>query len=636
MNRIVTLGLALAAGLAAQTVTEVRLRVEPEARRIRPGETAIIQQRVYGTVTAKDGQEKSGRLQKAIGRVTASGGWVSKPFLFQGKETEAFVQADNGWASILTRGVGQFTVKDSVLFTAPEQEGRYRIEVDSEGRRETVEIEVSRAAPEQRTPEQFAFQGEKRPADKYRKLAERYAPYVAQETWWQPKSDMLARFDYDNDWDGANNWDNLDKGSSQAYVYYAVMETATHWFLHYNFFHPRDYSDNCVVGTCHENDNEGLILAVRKTGSEFGEPEVMETLAHNNLYSFSNNSGVRRAVHNIDGPLAMHEGSHPIVFIEAGGHGVLGATSKSSLFDPQKLEFQNAGITYVYKGKAERPRHGNDRNVGYELLPIYDEWWTRARGEGAAFDAFYIYEPLGGRPRLASGTRIGGSFLGRKNGANKAKPFWGWHDEKTRRGKVLATGQWGLDPAYAFTKNLAVPQPWATDYTFNPYLEDRETPAATAGSAANVVAGQPGFESRASDTRRDLPPPPDQRRGDPPATRVIQGDGWGDPVKPVVNPPGPGSCEITVTVDGVVRARVHRTEVDFETEAGEPASETAARCTTAVPERTGFRYSVEKLEGRGAVRLEREPAEANGYEAVIRIEDPARGKSPYRLTLRWN
>jgi hypothetical protein len=632
-------GFVLAATLAAQTVTEIRLRVEPESRRIRPGETAVIQQRTYGRVTNKQGEEKSGRLQRAIGRVTASGGWLSKPFLFPGKETESFVQADNGWSSILTRGVGQFTVKDSVLFTAPEQEGRYRIDVDAEGRRESVEIEVTRSAPAQRVPEQWTFQAEPRAADPYRKLVEHYAPFVAQETWWQPKADMLARFDFDNDWDGANNWDNLEQGSSQAYVYYAVMETATHWFLHYNFFHPRDYSDNCVAGTCHENDNEGLILAVRKSGSEFGEPEVMETLAHNNLYSFTNSRGVRRGVHNIDGALAMHDGSHPMVFVEAGGHGVLGVTSKSSLFDPQRMEFQNTGITYVYKGKAERARHGNDRNVGYELLPIYEHWWTRARGESAAFDAFYTYEPLGGRPRLASGARIGGAFLGRKFGANKAKPFWGWHDEKTRRAKVLATGQWGLDPAYAFTRNLTVPQPWATDYTFNPYLEDRETPAAPAGAAANVIAGQPGFDSRAADTRRDpLPPPPAEiRRGEPPASRVETAhDGWGDPVKPVVNPPGPGSCEIAVTVDGVARVRVYRDQVEFESESGEPPAETTFRCTTALPGRSGFQYAIEKSEGRGNVRLEREPAESNGYEAVLKVEDPARGKARYRFTFRWN
>ena len=108
----------------------------------------------------------------------------------------------------------------------------------------------------------------------FQRLVEHYAPFVAQETWFQPKSDYLARFDLDGDWKGDNNWANAERGSSQAYVHYAVMETDTHWFLVYNFFHPRDYSDKCVAGTCHENDNEGLILTVAKDGSPFGRLQV--------------------------------------------------------------------------------------------------------------------------------------------------------------------------------------------------------------------------------------------------------------------------------------------------------------------------------------------------------------------------
>jgi hypothetical protein len=107
---------------------------------------------------------------------------------------------------------------------------------------------VDANAPSQSKPEKITFQPEAPYADPYRKLAEHYAPFLAQETWFQPKSDYPARFNFDGDWDGANNWESLDSGSSQAYVYYAVMETATHWFLIYNVPR-RGYSDKCVVGT---------------------------------------------------------------------------------------------------------------------------------------------------------------------------------------------------------------------------------------------------------------------------------------------------------------------------------------------------------------------------------------------------
>ena len=51
-----------------------------------------------------------------------------------------------------------------------------------------------------------------------------------------------------------------------------------------------------------------------------------------------------------------------------------------------------------------------------------------------------------------------------------AKPFWGWHDNDTLKQKLLAKGQWGLDPAYAITRNLTLPGPVSMRYVFNPYL----------------------------------------------------------------------------------------------------------------------------------------------------------------------
>ena len=59
------------APLAAQTITEIRLRVEPADRTIRPGESAVIQQRSYGKVTDSEGVEKSGRIQAPMGNARA-------------------------------------------------------------------------------------------------------------------------------------------------------------------------------------------------------------------------------------------------------------------------------------------------------------------------------------------------------------------------------------------------------------------------------------------------------------------------------------------------------------------------------------------------------------------------------------
>jgi len=286
------------------------------------------------------------------------------------------------------------------------------------------------------------------------------------------------------------------------------METQTHWFLIYNMFHPRDYSDKCVVGSCHENDNEGLILTIRKDSTPFGSLQIMETLAHNNVYSHVADSSIRSGIHNIDGGIELWQESHPVAFIESGGHGVYGSTSSHARFTLESGKFtEGTGVTYVYKGRAERPISPDDREVGYELLSIYDHWWLRSQlssaREDGTFDAYYVYIPARNRPRT-SAREIAGSFLGRTQSENKAKPFWGWHDNRSRKKNVVATGQWGLDPAYSVTQNLRIPGAFSLEYVYNPYLgfgtPDR-TLTATPAAPVPVSAALPAQPVRSIDVR---------------------------------------------------------------------------------------------------------------------------------------
>jgi len=481
--RCLTPLLCLALAAIAQQGTPVgEITIVPESEpRVRPLETLVLQVRAYAQLpqTGGTGTQRV-RLQRGGAKmqvVQAGGGWLSKPFKFQGNDTEAFYREGAGtFASIFGSLTKDYVLQDSFLYTAPEQTGRFEVEATLEGKSARFSIEVTPDAPSRKPAEQHNWGAEPPSGDPYRKIVEHWAPMLAQETWFQPKSDVPTRFDFDGDWHGDNNWDNLELGTSQAYVYYAVVETASHWFLIYNAFHPRDYSDKCVVGTCHENDNEGLILTVRKDGSEFGKLEVMETLAHNNVYSFVNDRRIRAGIHNVDGDIEFYHDSHPVVFIESGGHGIYGSRSSHAKYLAAADKFTNGtGITFVYKGVAERPKHANDRLVGYELLPIQHHWWSRASDDSGwkerTFDEYFVYQPFGNRP-AGTGKRIAGTFLGRKQSSNKAKPFWGWHDTASRKKNVLNTGQWALDPAYSVSKNLTFPAGEAPDttYTFNPYL----------------------------------------------------------------------------------------------------------------------------------------------------------------------
>ncbi|MFN7920649.1 MAG: hypothetical protein U0Q16_11165 [Bryobacteraceae bacterium] len=464
--------------LAQMQVTEVAVRAETEPIRVRPFESIPLQVRAYGSISSQNGSQRV-RLQRGNAKmrvVDSQGGWVSKAFRYQGKDDEAFYrETASTFGDIFGALTKDYVLQDAFLYVAPEKPGRYQVEATLEGKVATVSVEVDSQAPSRKPQETNTFGPPPRVPDPYRKIAEFWAPFLAQETWFTPKADIPSRFDYDGDWQGDNNWDDLDGGSSQAYVHYAAVETATHWFLIYNVFHPRDYSDKCVAGSCHENDNEGLILTIRKDGSEFGKLEVLETLAHNNLYSYVADNRIRKGAHNVEGPIELYQGSHPAVFIESGGHGIYGAKSGHSRYELASDKFTaGIGMTFIYKGIAERPKHYNDRLVGYELLPIQTEWWAKAV-EGTwnqrTFDEYYAYQPFGNRPAGTS-RRIGGTFYGRKQSANKAKPFWGWHDNETKNKKILNVGQWGLDPAYGVQRNLTFPngEAPATDYTFNPYL----------------------------------------------------------------------------------------------------------------------------------------------------------------------
>jgi hypothetical protein len=330
----------------------------------------------------------------------------------------------------------------------------------------------------------------------------------------------------------------------------------------------------------------------------------METLAHNNVYSFVADGNVRNGIHSIDGRIEMYDGSHPIVFIESGGHGIYGTQSPHARYDVRADRFTGGtGITYIYKGIAERPKHANDRKTGYDLLPIYTEWWAKAAKDGGwsdrTFDGFFSYQPFGGRPGVVPGF-IGGAFYGRAQAENKAKPFWGWHDNRTLKQKALAVGQWGLDPAYAVSQNLRFPagQPFSLDYVYNPFL-NIQNPGTSATLAVAPVA----------------------------------------PVAPVtpVAPPAPasGTFEFSVWVDGTVEAIVRGSEVTYQVVSGAPVQNPAVTAGAPFPASAVKSVRVTVRSGRGHIQLVEPPSEQNGFAAKLRIEDPSRGGATYRVALVW-
>jgi hypothetical protein len=615
-------------------VTKLEINTVPADRRIRPFENVAVQVLIFADVTDKDGKKKNGRVRQNGARFRIKendGGWLSKPFLFQGDDKVPVMSEGDSRLSDLLGVAQNFVIQDTVLYTAPEKQGKYTVEVTLGGKQAQSVIEVSSKAPSYRKAERTNFQPEPK-NDRYFPLAEHYAPWIAQETWFTPKADYLARFDYDGDWKGDDNWEDLETGSSQAYVYYTAIESATHWFLIYNFYHPRDYSDKCVAGTCHENDNEGLIMTIAKDGSRYGRLQTMETLAHNNIYSFRGDNRVKDGVHDIDGDIEWI-GTHPVVFIESGGHGVYASTTNHARFSLKNQFTAGTGVTFVYKGKAEKPRHANDREIGYELLSIYEQWWKKADPSAgwheSTFDEFFTYQPQGGRPGAAFSS-IPGTFLGRQEASNKAKPFWGWHDNLTLKKNVLAVGQWGLDPAYAVSRNLRFPEDerFSLDYTFNPYLDLR----------GRVPTGQ--ITSRPATVGQPVP-----NQQNPSSTANRQGSAEVTPSALLELPSyrshdykansKEGTLILRLVVDGEIELQIQDEKIHYSVASGRPPKEDGSEFTQPIPRTKLKSFKIEKKDGRGEVQLLEQPLPENNYTARIRINDPKGGNDKYRIEVKW-
>jgi hypothetical protein len=137
-----------------------------------------------------------------------------------------------------------------------------------------------------------------------------------------------------------------------------------------------------------------MLVVIKKDGSTYGAFQLMETMAHNSWYQYTNDSNITTGSDNVDGG-ALFNGSHPKVFIQAngqspwGGHGVYAYDGSDAP--------GGDGIVYNYTGTAQFPTDatGNYTNqYGYALVSI-DELWNRrydAGGAGHTFETFGVFD----------------------------------------------------------------------------------------------------------------------------------------------------------------------------------------------------------------------------------------------------
>lgn len=295
-------------------------------------------------------------------------------------------------------------------------------------------------------------------------LAKVYSPVIYQDTGRQPSSDYITAFDFDGDWNGENNWENLDHFPLGAMIYYAMSETRTHYFLFYGLFHPRRYgtfTDNALESF--ENDLTGYLMVIRKDGTSYGTLELIETMAGNQFYQYTNNDYVQTGTEKITGSFLTEDETHPRLFVEARTHGVV--VNAPSVFGEYLGEeggdFRGGdGIIYRYTGLSEEPENGNDRDVGYELESLLDTLWAQRDQDGSQtpFSGLFQSAPECALPHFFSGDEFketGGSLP------------WTWDDLDD---EGVEAGQWFLNPAQAVNSHLLLPKPFSNQYVYNPYL----------------------------------------------------------------------------------------------------------------------------------------------------------------------
>lgn len=375
--------------------------------------------------------------------------------------------------------------------------------------------------------------------------ARRFAPILRQDVARdsdEGSQDWITAFDWDGDWDSDNNWENQGLRRkdgrrvypAEAVVYYSGVETETHAFLLYAFFHPRDWSPSqkkveavfgflkpvsflsglsspgalpgslaahnwaipnvqeILGGHSHENDVEGALLILEKGP---GEPRLVavETIFHTEFKKY--NLAPDRLAGGETGALRLFQG-RPILKSESHGHGVDAWDGEA--FPGRRKD----GVVYHYAGRGEDPdqvevvgdstlfavdQGTETREVGYRLESLETSLWPRARqGAGETFHSARDYPEFGVR-------NLGTRLKGTKYADHKASAPWDWADEHS---PDLVHGAMVFHPVLLLLQHFSPRQDVSWSYQPGPFTDWAQTSdpgdffEASQGTPAQALVGE--------------------------------------------------------------------------------------------------------------------------------------------------
>ena len=323
----------------------------------------------------------------------------------------------------------------------------------------------------------------------YSAVALRHAPVLKQKvSEFNPRGDLITRVDLSGSLEEfVDNWAYVsdERKELPADGYYSVVETRTHYFILYAFYHGQDWYDGDRLADKirkifdeHIHDMEGALAVVTKRENETDERvDAFITISHFHFYCYAGwmkseveflypgerwENRIRGLTASIDGniwPTEDGERTRFSLYAQAKGHGIRGDRKK---WGPERHiihyypSMTDSGVPDVGK-EAYRDHKGyRFQDIRYRPVDFHEPgglWENRDNPnvfqENESGQAAYVILD-------DSGSRIAGS----------ANPPWGWEDVFD----LHDCGIIALDPARLVYDYLDGLGEFSLEYVYNPYL----------------------------------------------------------------------------------------------------------------------------------------------------------------------
>jgi hypothetical protein len=324
-------------------------------------------------------------------------------------------------------------------------------------------------------------------------VALRHAPVLLQKVNGRyPRADFITRVDFAGGMAGIHeNWDAVWEKRAGGYRhkltahgYYSVVETHTHHYLLFAFYHPQDWSafwkspsrSSPSRPNQHLHDMEGCLAVVPKRGHpEAEQVEALLTISHRHFYSYAGreHSGVpvggpylvKGWTESLDGPIEVTDRfagrGEPRyrfkLYADSGGHAV--RATKRGWGSESRIVRYRPSLT-----RGEAPREAAFRSesdayfqtVRYRLSSIFEP-----NGLWSKRDDPRVFRPdSAGRSTFVQKDTDGRLATGRAN------PPWGWDDADDRH----QAGEIAWDPAHLVADYFTGLREFSRQYIHNRYI----------------------------------------------------------------------------------------------------------------------------------------------------------------------